>query len=58
MYSRVKRKRVQVKRNMYGVPVTDESDSDQEEGMSYFIAQSVLVQVYEDTFSICVYFIR
>lgn len=58
MYSRVKRKRVQVKRNMYGVPVTDESDSDQEEGMSCFIAQSVLVQVYKDTFSICVYFIR
>ncbi|CAG5120006.1 unnamed protein product [Candidula unifasciata] len=30
MYSRVKRKRVQVKRNMYGVPVSDESDSEQD----------------------------
>ncbi|XP_059178110.1 ATPase family AAA domain-containing protein 2-like isoform X3 [Physella acuta] len=28
MYSRVKRKRVQVKRNMYGVPINDDSDSD------------------------------
>ena len=28
MYSRVKRKRVQVKRNMYGVPIND-SDSDE-----------------------------
>ncbi|BFZ16691.1 hypothetical protein BsWGS_19731 [Bradybaena similaris] len=31
MYSRVKRKRVQVKRNMYGVPVSDESGSEQED---------------------------
>ncbi|XP_035828419.1 ATPase family AAA domain-containing protein 2 isoform X2 [Aplysia californica] len=29
MYSRVKRKRVQVKRNMYGVPINDDSDSEQ-----------------------------
>ncbi|KAH9508111.1 ATPase AAA domain-containing protein 2B [Bulinus truncatus] len=27
MYSRVKRKRVRVKRNMYGIPVTEDSDS-------------------------------
>ncbi|CAL1529846.1 unnamed protein product, partial [Lymnaea stagnalis] len=33
MYSRVKRKRVQVKRNMYGVPIN--SDSDSEHGKTY-----------------------
>ncbi|KAK3753237.1 hypothetical protein RRG08_024509 [Elysia crispata] len=31
MYSRVKRKRVQVKRNMYGVPIHDDSDSDEDD---------------------------
>ncbi|RUS81519.1 hypothetical protein EGW08_010726 [Elysia chlorotica] len=31
MYSRVKRKRVQVKRNMYGVPINDDSESDEDD---------------------------